>query len=383
MAAYLSDIDLALENLNLGSLNLGSLNLGSFDLGTIASSLLAFANSDRASLRPNATNLARTEGFSQVVVFGDSLSDTGNLASLLTENGLPTPNGLNPSFINGRLSNGPLWIETFAANQNLNPLQIKNFATIGSTTGRTNITSFLPPDLAAQVNLPGMLDQIDRYGTSLNPQADPQALHVIWGGGADFYAMQGKTWLEAIAQVNQSVNQVIAGIDQLVGLGATTIAVINLPDLGIVPGVQALGMGAMGTAYSLLFDGLLEFRLGQVEQRLDVDVIEVDLFSATETILANPQAFGLSDITTPLVTVNGLAVNPNAYLWWNGNHPTTAGHQLIAGAVQSALEGKGSQFMENGLALATNRLTQWIGGLDRGLDLTTVLSAPSTLDLLS
>jgi phospholipase/lecithinase/hemolysin len=383
MAAYPSNIDLALGSSDLGGLDLGSLDLGSLDLGTIASSLLDFASSDLASLRPNPDNLARTEGFSQIVVFGDSLSDTGNLASLLIENGLPNPSGLNSSFVNGRLSNGPLWIETFAANQNLNPLQIKNFATIGSTTGRTNIASFLPPDVAAQVKLPGMLDQIDRYGTTLNPQADPQALHVIWGGGADFYALQGKTWLEAADQVNQSVNQLITGIEQLVEWGATTIAVINLPDLGLVPGVKALGMGAMGTAYSLLFDGLLEFRLGQVEQRLDVDVIEVDLFSATETILANPQAFGLSDITTPLVTVNGLAVNPNAYLWWNGNHPTTAGHQLIAGAVQSALEGKGSQFMENGLAFATNRLTQWLGGLDRGLDLTTVLSPSNTLGLVS
>jgi hypothetical protein len=58
-----------------------------------------------------------------------------------------------------------------------------------------------------------------------------------------------------------------------------------------------------------------------------------------------------------------------------------AGQQLIAGAVQSALEGKGSQFMENGLAFATNRLTQWIGGLDRGLDLTTALS-PANLNSL-
>ncbi|NJM47697.1 MAG: hypothetical protein HC860_17305 [Alkalinema sp. RU_4_3] len=160
---------------------------------------------------------------------------------------------------------------------------------------------------------------------------------------------------------------------------------VNLPNLGLAPSIQALGLGAEATAYSLVFDGLLAFRLNQVERRLPtVDVIEVDLFSMTEAIVANPQAFGLSDITTPLVTVSGPAVNPNAYLWWNGNHPTTAGHQLIAGAVQSALQGRGSsQFVENGLAFVANRFTQWLnnGGLDRGLDLTTVFS-PANLNAL-
>jgi phospholipase/lecithinase/hemolysin len=338
-----------------------------------------------------AHTLARTEGFSQIVVFGDSLSDTGNLANLLVQYGLPTTEGLSPILVNGRISNGPLWIETLAANWGLNPLQVKNFATIGSTTGRSNISSvfvsFLPPQVVATVKLPGILDQIDRYGTMLNAPADPQALHIIWGGSADFYQMSGKPWGEAIAQVNQSVNNVIASVEQLTSFGATTIAVVNLPNLGLAPSIQAQGLGAQATTYSLLFNGLLEFRLNQVERRLPtVDVIEVDLFSMTQAIVANPQAFGLSDITIPLVTVNGPAVNPNAYLWWNGNHPTTAGHQLIAGAVQSALEGRGSgQFVENGLAFVTNRLTQWIsnGGLDRGLDLTTVLSSSNTLGLVS
>jgi thermolabile hemolysin len=379
LSNYLSNINLALEDLNLGSLNLGRLT-------TIAPSLVDFAG-DRSSLLPHANTLARTEGFSQIVVFGDSLSDTGNLSNLLVQYGLPTTEGLSPILVNGRISNGPLWIETLAANWELNPLQVKNFATIGSTTGRSNISSvfvsFLPPEVVAQVKLPGILDQIDRYGTTLNTQADPQALHIIWGGSADFYQMPGKTWVEAIAQVNQSVNNLIASVEQLANFGATTIAVVNLPNLGLAPSIQAMGLGAQATAYSLLFDGLLEFRLNQVERRLPtVDVIEVDLFSLTQSIVANPQSFGLSDITTPLVTVNGPAVNPNAYLWWNGNHPTTAGHQLIAGTVQAALEGRGSgQFVENGLAFVTNRLTQWIS--NGGLDLTTVLSPSNTLGLAS
>ncbi|NJM47696.1 MAG: hypothetical protein HC860_17300 [Alkalinema sp. RU_4_3] len=224
MVAYLSDffstLEFALENLNLGSLNLGSLNLDR--LSSIVPSLVDFAD-DRTSLLPNANNLSRIEGFSQIVVFGDSLSDTGNLANLLVDYGLPTTEGFSPILVNGRISNGPLWIETLAANWSLNPLQVKNFATIGSTTGRSNISSafvaFLPPEVVAEVKLPGILDQIDRYGSTLTAPADPQALHIIWGGAADFYQMPGKTWAEAIAQVNQSVNNVIASVEQLASLG--------------------------------------------------------------------------------------------------------------------------------------------------------------------
>ncbi len=55
------------------------------------------------------------------------------------------------------------------------------------------------------------------------------------------------------------------------------------------------------------------------------------LFAA---IVASPAAYGITNATEPCLTfgVIGHAIcsNPNEYLFWDGLHPTTAGHQRIA-----------------------------------------------------
>ena len=60
-----------------------------------------------------AATAAHAGPFSDMVVFGDSLSDTGNVASLTTAVfGSTFP--AYPGAV-GRFSNGPVWVETLAA----------------------------------------------------------------------------------------------------------------------------------------------------------------------------------------------------------------------------------------------------------------------------
>ena len=51
----------------------------------------------------------QAQQFSGLFVFGDSLSDSGRLFAL-TGGAIP----LSPSNFNGRFSNGPVWVESFA-----------------------------------------------------------------------------------------------------------------------------------------------------------------------------------------------------------------------------------------------------------------------------
>ena len=87
--------------------------------------------------------------FSNMVVFGDSLSDTGNL--FIATGGTQPPAG--QPYFNGRFSDGPLWVESLAAGLNLplasNPYLVggNNYAFAGARTG----TSSSPPGLLAQV----------------------------------------------------------------------------------------------------------------------------------------------------------------------------------------------------------------------------------------
>src|SRR5436190_1992927 len=86
----------------------------------------------------------------QIVVFGDSLSDTGNVYAA-TGQQQPDPN----SYYMGRRSNGPVWVERLAVRLGIAPptpslLGGSNNAFIGATTG-TEFDSGLVPNILAQV----------------------------------------------------------------------------------------------------------------------------------------------------------------------------------------------------------------------------------------
>ena len=103
-------------------------------------------------------------------MFGDSLSDTGNLYRA-TGNLIPPP-----PYFNGRLSNGPLWVEYLAPKLNLTYTPQTNFAFAGATTGTLNTT--LPI-------FPGLQQEVNQF-TALNPVADPAALYIVWSGANDY-----------------------------------------------------------------------------------------------------------------------------------------------------------------------------------------------------
>src|SRR5262245_37490212 len=57
--------------------------------------------------------LAVAVPFREVVVFGDSLSDTGNVFTV-TEPVLAEAIPVSPPYFQGRFSNGPVWVERLA-----------------------------------------------------------------------------------------------------------------------------------------------------------------------------------------------------------------------------------------------------------------------------
>jgi phospholipase/lecithinase/hemolysin len=115
--------------------------------------------------------------FSQIYVFGDSLSDPGNDFNL---SGSPPP-----PYFNGRFSNGPNWIDYLSQDLGLNPTpytklgvggviptQGINFAFGGATTGTANTISTLLPALQQQVGL------FQNFTQTYTPAAD--ALYIVW-----------------------------------------------------------------------------------------------------------------------------------------------------------------------------------------------------------
>jgi outer membrane lipase/esterase len=259
---------------------------------------------------------AQASAYSQLVVFGDSLSDTGNINAFT--GGVPFP-----PYATGRFSNGPVWVETLAAGLGLaaNPSLLggTNYAYGGAPTGLPVASS--SPSLTDQVNL--------QYLPTLGlGGADPNALYIVWGGGNDVRA----------GNITSSVANLSAIITTLAGAGAVNFLVPNLPNVGLTPEAQAGGPAAVAAAtfLSTTFNAQLAAALPGLQTSLGIDIRTVDVFGFLNGVIANPSAYGISNTTarcySGITGVGGpgtVCANPDEYLFWDGIHPTAAAHAAL------------------------------------------------------
>jgi thermolabile hemolysin len=258
--------------------------------------------------------------FSNVFVFGDSLSDQGRLFAATNQQFPP-----DPPYFQGRISNGPVWVEDFASRLDLPLSLVNNFAVAGATTSSANYNeSILGTDL------PGLTDQLQQFLGGLNGQAaDPNALYVVWAGANDFFL----PFTDPAVVIGQAVTNLATTVGTLQAAGAQHIVVINLPDLGLTPYARSLGQETQLTALSAGFNATLQGALAGPGLQSTL----VDIFSKFQTVAANPATFGLTNVTD--AAFNGATVigNPADFLFWDSVHPTAAGHQIIADAVLDAI----------------------------------------------
>jgi phospholipase/lecithinase/hemolysin len=298
-------------------------------------------NSQNNPIAIESRNTLKVRNYEQIIVFGDSLSDTGN--AFRASNGAVPGAG----YFEGRFSNGPLWIDQLAPKLHLNPNQVLNFAFAGATTGRSNLGS-----QAANVKLPGLLDEVDAFSLTRPQGANPKALYVVFAGANDFLTLppslfQGlaignlQSFIGLYGAIVQSVQNIATAVTNLAVQGAGTIAVANLPNLGRLPAVLQQGSSLIGTAYTIGFNLVLEKTLAQLENNLrarslNVDIVQVDLFSVGEAVAKRPQEFGITNLTSPLIRQTN-PTNPQGFFFWDELHPTTQAHGFIADAFERSL----------------------------------------------
>ena len=275
--------------------------------------------------------------FSQLYVFGDSISDTGN--DFNATGGQVPP---SPPYFNGRFSNGQIWVDYLAQDLGLNPSPYTNFAFGGATTGSSNTT--VP-------GLPGLQQEINGF-TQAYPTADPNGLYIVQAGSNDY--LGGGVTDPTVPLANLS-----NAITSLVGVGARNILVVNVPDLGKLP--SANGDPQLSTNLSLLSNahnaGLVQ-TLDALRPQLgsDVNLLSLDINSLLNNAIANPAAYHFTNVTTACLSVASCALadqnQQNQYLFWDGFHPTTAGHQYIADLAYSVVNSEPSSSVpEPGSAL--------------------------------
>ena len=285
------------------------------------------------------------------VVFGDSLSDPGNDFVATRDLLIPPFTSLIPDAPYARgafhFSNGPTWVEQLSLIDHalpsagpalLLPVVLSNYA-VGGGRART-VGAY---DLSTQVGL---------FVNDVHGQAPADATYIVFIGGDDvrdaleafFTDPSGAT---SFGIVTDALTAIRTNLLALYAAGARRFVVPNLPDVALAPAVRLSGPQAQFLAHllSTQFDDGLEATLQGLEKALGISVVRVDVFALLNQIVASPASFGLSDVEDTCIRLNTVAgafcPNPGQYLFWDGIHPTVAGHHLLAVRADSALDSAG------------------------------------------
>ncbi len=277
--------------------------------------------------------------YSQTVFFGDSLTDAGFFRPLL-------PASVRP--VTGQFTTNPgfVWSQYLAdyygttAGANGNGQTGTNYAAGGARVG-INSTGALGP-------IPSLATQTTNYLAANGGRADSRALYSVWGGANDLFAITN-AGAPAATTIAAAVASEIGIVSTLRNAGAQYILVATVPDLGVTPAFRALGATAQaqGTALTNTYNNALFGGLASNGLR----VIPLDTSNLLREIVANPNAYGFTNITgtacQPQITANSLTCNPtsyvtpnapNTYLFADGVHPTSRAHQILSQYAVSVLE---------------------------------------------
>ena len=251
-----------------------------------------------------AASFACGAGINEIVVFGDSLSDNGNL--LLIE-GQPIPD--ETLYYEGRFSNGWVWPEYLTDTTRLNVSLDDNALGGAETAGST---------------IPGVVEQITAYLINETNSLSEDALFIIWAGGND--CLNGDRDYEA------SISNLNNAMALLAQAGARHILLLNLPDLGAIPDTQDSDEYIYASEFSVNFNGALADLIDTFStEHPQIGVYEYDIYALFEEIRSDPTRFEFTNVSEPSPNFE-MPNNFDAqgYLFWDDVHPTTQMHAIIA-----------------------------------------------------
>lgn len=70
----------------------------------------------------------------------------------------------------------------------------------------------------------------------------------------------------------------------------------------------------------------------------DTQIIQLDVNSLYREAITEPAKFGFTNVTNACLNNVAVCDNPDKFLFWDGIHPTTAGHRILAEAALKALK---------------------------------------------
>jgi len=311
--------------------------------------------------------------YTQVVSFGDSLSDVGTYKTA-TVNSI----GGGKYTVNG--TGGTIWVERVAADRGLGapcaaqvglvstgPLAA--FAQTPATVagcfaygqGGSRVTNPVGPGNAAllalgdtggylgQLTVP-VTTQMDRHLIANGGRFSGSELVLVLAGGNDVFINLASigtnpgqiTAQQAVTNMGTAGAELAALIrTKLLANGAKFVVVVTLPDVSQTPFAATQSVQTQGLINTMVttFNGQLNAGLNGVS-----DVLYVDAYAQGRDQFARPAAYGLSNVTVPAcnlaalpfasslvcTTASLIAGDTSRYAYADGVHPTPYGHQLVS-----------------------------------------------------
>ncbi len=291
--------------------------------------------------------------YSVLLAFGDSLSDPGNGADLVDAGVTPFPSGARQRtpierdgfvpvlpYETDRLSNGPVWVEQLAQSLGLRADRLSfggtNFAVGGARLGGDGANT-----------IPAQVDMF----LNASPFVPPGALVTFWGGSNDARdaikkVLDGEPD-EAERLLMEYSQALFENVFDIADARAGDILLPNIPNLALTPEANdfpfappnaPMVSAAVTQRFNDAFDQqVLALEAAIAAADLAARLIVLDVFTLVNDIADDPGAFKLSNVTDACAAVIPVCSDPDRYLFWDGIHPTTATHGLIASAALRAV----------------------------------------------
>jgi len=265
--------------------------------------------------------------FSGAYAFGDSLTDAGQYGARFTTNpGLTFPMYVTQQY-------GITMTPSFTGGTDY-----------GQGGARVNQPSPLIPPNAPNISIAQQVTQFLAKGP-----VDPNALYQLQGGPNDILVLAGQAANGQITPAQLQAGVAQAAVDlavqaaRLQAAGARYLIVYNVPDVGLTPAAGAQNARATFTALASLFNSTLNAGLAAA----GLQVVQVNAFKLLQEVVANPAAYGFTNVTgvacttsSSLTCTPATLVAPNAaltYAFADGVHPTTGLATIAAQAATSMI----------------------------------------------
>ncbi|XP_040383797.1 GDSL esterase/lipase EXL3-like [Oryza brachyantha] len=305
-----------------------------------------------------------------VLVFGDSIVDTGNNNAVLTltkSNFRPYGKDLDGGVPTGRFSNGrippdflasrlglkdlvPAYLGTDLTDDDL--LTGVSFASAG--TGYDPLTSTLVAVLPMQEELNMFVEYKERLAGITGDAARivSESLFLVCAGTDDiannYYLAPVRSLQFDVAAYVDFLNQLASDfIKQLHREGARRIAVLGMPPIGCVPSQRGIaGGGACDAARNRaarLFNARLEQEIVSLQRTLQCRSIGyVDIYGVLEDMITDPGKYGFDvsargccgagDLVVALPCTELTATtcaDDRKYVFWDSYHPTERAYGMM------------------------------------------------------